>query len=143
MTENENEVTGLAVTGTGDKQPPASAPKIPQAGGGAPEGTDPDLALPAGDPKGGNPSPEFRGRTSEEVAASGGDQVETTIADPDNEDDPVVALVKNHYAKQYPKNKTFHVTSDMQVFLDAKKEAAKIHQSGLKNGGKVTSITID
>ncbi len=55
--------------------------------------------------------------------------------------DPFAALAKE-YAKLYPKNKIFHITSDKQVFLEGSKGLADLHQRGLK-GGAVTSITIN
>lgn len=55
---------------------------------------------------------------------------------------PLAKFVKEGYAKQYPKNKTFHVTSDKQVFLDKDKNLAELHQRSLKEG-KVTTVNVD
>ncbi len=59
----------------------------------------------------------------------------------EKEDSALTKLAKE-YRKLYPGNKTFHITSDRQVFLDKDKGLADLHQRGL-NDGKVTPITID
>ncbi len=127
-------------------------------------------AIPVGgDPSGSTPSPEYRGNTAEDIAgqtpaaaltgaaakvldaALAGAYLETegsesmptdkTTAASKSKGDPFAALAKE-YAKLYPKNKTFHITSDKQVFLEKNKSMADLHQRNQK-GGKVTSITID
>lgn len=51
-------------------------------------------------------------------------------------------LVRDEYAKRYPDNKTFYITSDKQVFLEKNKEDAGNHQRGLK-GGRITTVNVD
>ncbi len=46
------------------------------------------------------------------------------------------------YKKLYPDNKTFHITSDKQVFLEKNKGDAESHQRSLKEG-KVTTVKVD
>lgn len=55
--------------------------------------------------------------------------------------DPYQALVTK-YAKYYPKNTTFHITSDMQVFLSGDKSLALLHQRSLKNEEQVRTIKV-
>ena len=66
-----------------------------------------------------------------------------TAKEPEAEkkDDAMTKLARE-YKKLYPGNKTFHITSDKQVFLEGSKGLADLHQRGLK-GGTVTSITIN
>ena len=45
------------------------------------------------------------------------------------------------YIRAYPKNKTFHVTSDRMVFLDGDRGLAVVHQKSLK-GGEVTTYNV-
>lgn len=56
-------------------------------------------------------------------------------------DDPYQALAAQ-YAKMYPRNKTFHITSDLQVFLEGDERLARMHQNGLE-GGEVKSIKVE
>jgi hypothetical protein len=56
-------------------------------------------------------------------------------------DDPFSKLAME-YAPLYPGNKTFHITSDKQVFLSKNKADAEAHQRSLK-GGQVTTVNID
>lgn len=56
--------------------------------------------------------------------------------------DPYKALAKK-YAKVYPGNKTFHITTDKQVFLEHDKNLAMLHQRGLKVDGVVKTVKID
>ena len=46
------------------------------------------------------------------------------------------------YLKAYPGERTFHVTSDKQVFLEKDFNLARFHQKGLKNGEKVQTIKV-
>lgn len=46
------------------------------------------------------------------------------------------------YLKAYPGERTFHVTSDKQVFLEKDLNLARFHQRGLKNGEKVQTIKV-
>lgn len=56
--------------------------------------------------------------------------------------DPVEALARE-YAKSYPDCKTFHITSDMQVFLEGDENIrlANMHQRSL-NEGAVRTINV-
>lgn len=54
--------------------------------------------------------------------------------------DPFKALAA-HYAKAYPKCRAFHITSDMQVFLDHDLNLAQCHQATLGEG-EVRTINI-
>lgn len=45
------------------------------------------------------------------------------------------------YIRAYPKNKTFHVTSDRMVFLAGDRGLAVVHQKSLK-GGEVTTYNV-
>ena len=51
-------------------------------------------------------------------------------------------ILIEQYAKVYPKEKLFHVTSDMQVFLAKDKNLAELHQRGLANEEKIRTIKI-
>lgn len=46
------------------------------------------------------------------------------------------------YAKAYPKEKAFYVTSDKQVFLEKDRGLAVMHQNSLGNGEKVQTIKV-
>lgn len=46
------------------------------------------------------------------------------------------------YVDKYPKNKTFHVTSDRMVFLAADKNLAVLHQGSIKGSGTVETYNI-
>lgn len=54
--------------------------------------------------------------------------------------DPLKVLAAN-YAEYYPECKTFHITSDRQVFLDKDKNLALLHQAGLGEG-EVQTINV-
>lgn len=54
--------------------------------------------------------------------------------------DPLKVLAAN-YAEYYPECKTFHITSDRQVFLDKDKNLALLHQAGLGEG-EVRTINV-
>ncbi|MCB6971828.1 MULTISPECIES: hypothetical protein [Butyricimonas] len=51
-------------------------------------------------------------------------------------------ILIEQYAKAYPKEKLFHVTSDMQVFLAKDKNLAELHQRGLENEEKIRTIKV-
>lgn len=55
--------------------------------------------------------------------------------------DPYEKLAKE-YAKHYPHNDTFHITSDKQVFLKGDRNLAVLHQAGLKTNEKIRTITV-
>lgn len=55
--------------------------------------------------------------------------------------DPFEALAEQ-YAKLYPDNDVFHITSDKQVFLTKDLNLAQLHQSSLKDGEEVKTIKI-
>lgn len=109
---------------------PPEAPEAP-----LPDGSTSEETPPAGDPQGGDPSPEFRGKGADEIPAT--PPVAETQADTKNEDDPFVKLAKQ-YAKLYPKNKVFYITTDMQVFLEADKRLAAMHQKTLDPDAYIT-----
>lgn len=46
------------------------------------------------------------------------------------------------YIKAYPKERTFHVTTDKQVFLEKDLNLARLHQRRLKNGEKIQTIKV-
>lgn len=46
------------------------------------------------------------------------------------------------YAKAYPKEKAFCVTSDRQVFLEKDRGLAVLHQNSLGNGEKVQTLKV-
>lgn len=46
------------------------------------------------------------------------------------------------YAKAYPKEKAFCVTSDWQVFLEKDRGLAVLHQNSLGNGEKVQTLKV-
>nr|WP_306449049.1 hypothetical protein [Odoribacter splanchnicus] len=46
------------------------------------------------------------------------------------------------YIKAYPKERTFHVTTDKQVFLEKDLNLARLHQRSLKNGEKIQTIKV-
>ncbi len=50
--------------------------------------------------------------------------------------------IAQRYAKSYPKNKVFYITSDRQVFLSDNKCLAEMHQRTIGTGEMVT-IKID
>lgn len=56
------------------------------------------------------------------------------------EEDICRELIAKEYAKNYPKNKEWHVTSDRSVFLADDLHYAKAHQKNLKGGGEVLTI---
>ena len=55
--------------------------------------------------------------------------------------DPYEKLARE-YAKHYPHNDTFHITSDKQVFLKGDRNLAILHQAGLKTNEKIRTITV-
>lgn len=46
------------------------------------------------------------------------------------------------YRKAYPGVKTFHVTTDKQVFLDKDEHLAKLHQRSIGADGKIQTIKV-
>ncbi len=46
------------------------------------------------------------------------------------------------YIKAYPKERTFHITTDKQVFLEKDLNLARLHQRSLKNGEKIQTIKV-
>ncbi len=50
--------------------------------------------------------------------------------------------IAQRYAKSYPKNKVFYITSDRQVFLSDNKCLAEMHQRTIGTG-EVVTIKID
>lgn len=98
-----------------------------------------DSEVLTGDPKGSDPTPQFRGKTGDEIA-------ETTpaageIFESEDETDPFVRLAMD-YAKSYPDNETFHITSDKQVFLEGDINLARLHQNGVDKAAGVKSIRV-
>ena len=65
--------------------------------------------------------------------------VTTTTAEPLKKDENLSALIAA-YKKSYPKEKTFHVTSDKQVFLSKDLDMAKLHQKSVSVEGGVQTI---
>lgn len=63
-------------------------------------------------------------------------KAETTIISK-QKDSPIEKLLTD-YRKRYPNNMVFHVTSDMQVFLESDRNMAVLHQSTLKSGELTT-----
>ncbi len=129
---------------------PESIPAAPVAGevnvaGAAPqgEGNDPGTEDHPNPARAASDVAEAAAKAAAESAANEGKpspaRKSTTSAV--KKDDALTALAKG-YAKLYPKNKTFHITSDKQVFLDKDKGLADLHQHGLKEG-KVTTVTLD
>lgn len=53
-----------------------------------------------------------------------------------------VELLVERYAKAYPREKVFHVTSDMQVFLSRDKNLAELHQKSLEKDEKIQTIKV-
>ena len=53
-----------------------------------------------------------------------------------------VELLVERYAKAYPREKVFHVTSDMQVFLARDKNLAELHQKSLEKDEKIQTIKV-
>jgi len=53
-----------------------------------------------------------------------------------------VELLVERYAKAYPREKVFHVTSDMQVFLSCDKNLAELHQKSLEKDEKIQTIKV-
>lgn len=49
-------------------------------------------------------------------------------------------LITAEYAKGYPLNKEWHVTTDRSVFLSGDLQHAKNHQKTLRGGGEVLTI---
>lgn len=85
-----------------------------------------------GDLPGATKSPEFRGNSA-------------TKPTPEKAQTPAKktkqALAKD-YAKLYPKNKTFYVTSDDQVFLEGDKSLAQMHQNTLATGEEIETVNV-
>lgn len=54
--------------------------------------------------------------------------------------DPFETLAKR-YAEAYPDCRTFHITTDRQVFLEKDKNLAQFHQKGL-GGGEIRTIKV-
>jgi hypothetical protein len=128
----------------GVKPDPIPAPETSKVGDQA--STDPNLAPEApaaGDPKGADPSPEFRGKSPEDISGKTTPKApaEKPASGAKGGDDAFTKLAKE-YALLYPGNKTFHITSDRQVFLEKDKGLADLHQRGLKDG-KVTTVKVD
>lgn len=46
------------------------------------------------------------------------------------------------YVKAYPSEKTFHVTSDHQVFLEKNKSLAVLHQKSINSNERVQTIKV-
>lgn len=98
----------------------------------------------AGDPDGSAPSPEFRGQTAKKIAEKHvpNAKVDTKTVEPKAKSlDPYEQLAEQ-YAKRYPDNKIFHITTDKQVFLQGDLSLAIMHQATLKAVEKVRSITV-
>lgn len=78
------------------------------------------------------PAPDAEKPLQKKAAA----KVATPIV-PKQKDSPIEKLLTD-YRKRYPDNKVFHVTSDMQVFLESDRNMAVLHQSTLKSGELTT-----
>lgn len=80
--------------------------------------------------------------TPEEVAAAEQAAAEkAAAAKAATKKDPFRELA-SEFAKSYPGNKIFHITTDMQVFLSGDLSAAQNHQRSLSEG-EVKSINIE
>jgi hypothetical protein len=137
--------TGASSAPTAGADPnPTPAPETSKAEGQANADLNPAPGTPAaGDPKGSDPSPEFRGKSPEEISDKANPQApaDKPVSTPKEKDDPFTKLAKE-YARLYPKSKAFHITSDRQVFLEKDKSMADFHQRSLK-GGQVTTVNIN
>jgi hypothetical protein len=125
---------------------PANTPTPAAAAGG-------ETKAPEAAPQGGDSASETSGNPNPEETAAGG---QTTPQAPDPAPAPQAPtpapatkketgrekLLKD-YAKRYPGNKTFHITTDNQVFLAKDKHLAENHQRSLKDDGTVDSVTVD
>lgn len=138
MEEDNPELTGIAKYNAERKAAKEAAEQEKQAAAESGNATPPASDPPAGDQSGSDPSPEFRGKTSNDLG--GKTSPGETTADPSDENDPFVKLAKE-YAKQYPENKIFYITSDLQVFLAKSKDMARLHQRGRE--GQVTTVKLD
>lgn len=58
-----------------------------------------------------------------------------------NNEDKIPAYLRP-YAKAYPGEKAFHVTSDHQVFLEKNKNLAVLHQKSINSNEKVQTIKV-
>ncbi len=170
MAEDNKDLIGKAVTGADSKTTKKTAapkadtktaakatetsPAPPADSNPTPETETPQTVTPAdtnpaptpetpatGDPKGSDPSPEFRGKSAEDLTGKPPTPAPEEKPETGKKDDALTKLAKE-YLKLYPKNKTFYITSDKQVFLEGSKGLAELHQRSQK-GGKVSTITID
>lgn len=152
--ETAKAAEAAAATGTvGEQSAPASEtpptetePKAPEQTPDAPV-TETELQAPASEtppaevePKtpaaGSDTGAELPDQTPSKSAPMSKTDTKSKVAD-----DPYQALAAQ-YAKMYPRNKTFHITSDMQVFLEGDERLARMHQNGIE-GGEVKSIKIE
>ena len=53
-----------------------------------------------------------------------------------------IEILVEKYAKAYPREKVFHVTSDMQVFLSKDKNLAELHQRSLDKEENLQTIKV-
>lgn len=132
----------------------AAASVNPAPGKGA--GSSEEKETMSGTSEGQNPDPAAAGNGADPAATGGGTPEDQTGdgTDPDasigpedlfdaektEEPDEFEALAAE-YGKLYPRNKTFYITSDKQVFLQSGREDAKRHQCKL--GGDFKTITIE
>ena len=138
MAEDNKELTGLAKVNAERKAAKAAKEAEEKAKQSAGTGNTPDAVTPpAGDPPGGDPSPEFRGKAPGDIPPPAPQAID---ADPEDENDPAVKLAKE-YAKLYPKNKTFYITSDRQVFLEDGRSLALLHQRS--HEGIVKTVNVE
>lgn len=77
-------------------------------------------------------APEQKSETTEKQADTS--PKEKTI------EEQYAELITAEYAKGYPDNKEWHVTTDRSVFLSGDLQHAKNHQKTLRGGGEVITI---
>lgn len=61
--------------------------------------------------------------------------------DKESKEDKIPAYLRP-YAKAYPGEKAFHVTSDHQVFLEKNKNLAVLHQKSINSNERVQTIKV-
>lgn len=59
----------------------------------------------------------------------------------ESKEDKIPAYLRP-YAKAYPGEKAFHVTSDQQVFLEKNKNLAVLHQKSINGNERVQTIKV-
>ena len=85
---------------------------------------------------------EKKGTTPAETASAQGTGKETRNTNKEGNTPKSIPGYLVPYVKAYPKERTFHVTTDKQVFLEKDLNLARLHQNSLKNGEKVQTIKV-